>query len=601
MSLLDFLNSDDARLGIGLLAAGGPTTDPNQSGFGQRLAAGMQFADQSRQGKLREDLLRSQMAENSSQEAVRRAQLERQSRMDNYYLGGGFGGGSEQQASGSSTAAMPEGAALKAAVGAPADAPRPAQGKFAEWSKQFNIPEDALVTDYISNGGKGIADMLYKAGRPDIQVSSGYAYDKNSVKPGYLPQLNVSQDGKSTLVQIGQDGLPVVSAPRGAVNTFGDYRRTESSLKPIKVYNPDTGREEYTNEAAVAGGSPDGGAGTLGMRNNNPGNLRPPGQSTGFQQFSTPEQGLQAIDNQLRIYGQRDGINTIRGAISKWAPSNENNTGAYVDRVSKMLGVSPDAKIDLTNPYVRQALSTGILLQENGSQILTGSGGGGRTFAAGPSADEKRVSESRAQFATDVAKNDAAKLESWRSGAEAGNAMLGTAQKLREIEQQGIYSGGGAQAKTAVASMVSGLTGITPKALPGSEAFNAEASNLVLGQIKALGANPSNADRDFIMKTIPQITNSPQAREALVSFMEQKGRQSMTLYKAADAYSRQNNGLGGFDQFGVKAETPEKQSAQPKPTFDSMPSPVQFKGRRIRDTATGKVLESDGLRWKEAQ
>ena len=405
MSLLDFLNSDDARLGIGLLAAGGPTTDPNQSGFGQRLAAGMQFADQSRQGKLREDLLRSQMAENSSQEAVRRAQLERQSRMDNYYLGGGFGGGSEQQASGSSTAAMPEGAALKAAVGAPADAPRPAQGKFAEWSKQFNIPEDALVTDYISNGGKGIADMLYKAGRPDIQVSNGYAYDKNSVKPGYLPQLNVSQDGKSTLVQIGPDGLPVVSAPRGAVNTFGDYRRTESSLKPIKVYNPDTGREEYTNEAAVAGGSPDGGAGTLGMRNNNPGNLRPPGQSTGFQQFSTPEQGLQAIDNQLRIYGQRDGINTIRGAISKWAPSNENNTGAYVDRVSKMLGVSPDAKIDLTNPYVRQALSTGIMLQENGSQILTGGSKGGN-FAAGPSASEQAANEAQKTRAVDTAKAD---------------------------------------------------------------------------------------------------------------------------------------------------------------------------------------------------
>lgn len=561
--LLDFLNSDEARLGVGLLAAGGPTTDPNQSGFGQRLAGALQFGDQSRQTKLREDLLRSQMAENDSQAALRQGQLERQSRMDNYYLGGGFGGGNGR------SSAMPEGAALKAALGAPADTPRPPQGKFAEWAKQFNIPEDALVTDYISNGGKGIADMLYKAGRPDIQVSNGFAYDKNSVKPGYLPQLNVSQDGKSTLVQIGPDGLPVVSAPQGAVGTYGTYQgiqdRSKAKVTPGRPYIGADGRMYPQSQLTeVEGGEQPPATGTLGMRNNNPGNLRPPGQSTGFQQFSTPEQGLQAIDNQLRIYGQRDGINTIRGAISKWAPSNENNTEAYVTRVSKMLGVSPDAKVDLGNPYVRQALSTGIMLHENGSQILTGGGSAPQQRAVEFSPTEKNQQAATGEFIKTTAKNDADKLEAWRTGADAGNAMLGTAQKLRDIEKQGIYSGGGAQAKTAVASMVSGLTGITPKELPGSEAFNAEASNLVLGQIKALGANPSNADREFIMKTIPQITNSPQAREALVNFMEQKGRQSMALYRAADEYAGKNNGLRGFDQFSVKAEAPVTPTAPGK-------------------------------------
>lgn len=445
--ILDFLNSDDARLGVGLLAAGGPTTDPNQSGLGQRLAAGLQFADQSRRGKLQEELLRSQMAENDAQSALRQNQLARQAQMDNYYLGSGFGSGQAAMPQAGTGGGVAEGAALKQAIGAPADAPRPPQGKFAEWSQQFKIPVDALVTDYMSNGGKGIADMLYKAGRPDMQVSNGYAYDKNNVGAGYLPQLNVSQDGKSTLVQIGSDGLPVVSAPRGAVNTFGNYRRTEASLKPIKVFNPDTQREEYTNEADVAGGGAPQSGGTLGMRNNNPGNLRVPGQSTGFQQFGSPEQGLQAIDRQLQIYGQRDGINTIRGAISKWAPPNENNTNAYVDRVSKMLGVSPDAKIDLSNPYVRQAMSTGIMLQENGSQILTG-GGGGRSssgnFAAGPSASETASNEAQKTWAVDTAKADVVR-DTARQATQKLQGQIGAAATLagQLLEQKPTGSGAG--------------------------------------------------------------------------------------------------------------------------------------------------------------
>ena len=85
--LLDFMNTDDAQLGLGLLAAGGPTTTPMS--FGQRIAAGVQQAQASKDGRLRNKLLESQIAENASQDAVRRAQLERQQRQDSYYLGGG--------------------------------------------------------------------------------------------------------------------------------------------------------------------------------------------------------------------------------------------------------------------------------------------------------------------------------------------------------------------------------------------------------------------------------------------------------------------------------------------------------------------------------
>ena len=154
-----------------------------------------------------------------------------------------------------------------------------------------------------------------------------------------------------------------------------------------------------------------------------------------------------------------------------------------------------------------------------------------------------------AAFQGATAKADADQLAAWRDGATAANSALDTVRNLRAAEDKGTFSGGGAQAKTAAASLLYGLTGIQPKGLVGSEQFNAAAATLVLDRIKALGANPSNADRDFIERTVPALQQSPEARRALVDFIESKARGSIDLHRRADAYARANNGLGGFDPF----------------------------------------------------
>ena len=127
----------------------------------------------------------------------------------------------------------------------------PGGGKIKEWSEKLGIPQDAIVADYLQNGGKGIAEMLYRRGTPDMQVTNGYAYDKNKLGAGFMPSLSTSQDGKTSMVRIGQDGLPVVTSPQGALETYNAYQQAAASHKPIKVYNPQTGREEFTSEAAV--------------------------------------------------------------------------------------------------------------------------------------------------------------------------------------------------------------------------------------------------------------------------------------------------------------------------------------------------------------
>ena len=110
---------------------------------------------------------------------------------------------------------------------------------------------------------------------------------------------------------------------------------------------------------------------TINVRNNNPGNLKFAGQAgarpgpmlpdgTQFAVFDTPEAGVAANVNQLRIYGTR-GINTVEKIINTWSPATAHgntpeSTANYIAHVSKALGVAPNQPLDMANPQVLQAI-----------------------------------------------------------------------------------------------------------------------------------------------------------------------------------------------------------------------------------------------------
>lgn len=150
-------------------------------------------------------------------------------------------------------------------------------------------------------------------------------------------------------------------------------------------------------------------------------------------------------------------------------------------------------------------------------------------------------------FDTAMGGSDAELIKDYRTKADAARESLALVKNLRDSIAKGVYSGGGAEAKTAAANMINGLTGITPENLEGSQEFQAEAAKLVLEKIKTLGANPSNADREFIERTVPNLTKSPEARDQLINFVEQKAQQAISLHKSADAYGRSHSGLGGWE------------------------------------------------------
>lgn len=230
----NLFNDPGARLGMSLLAASSPRL--------RGLADVMASQDRAQQQALQQKYLQSQIDENATQNKQREMQMQNamaQQARENSFFGIG---GVQPTTQGAGMIPASSGGAV------------PSGDKFDEWSRQYGIPKDALMVDYLKNGGKGIAEMIAKRGTPDMQVTNGYAYDRNKLGAGFMPSLTTSQDGKSTMTRIGPDGLPVVSAPQGALATYGDYQDAQAARKPIKVFNPATQREEYTNEGAVVRG-----------------------------------------------------------------------------------------------------------------------------------------------------------------------------------------------------------------------------------------------------------------------------------------------------------------------------------------------------------
>lgn len=114
----------------------------------------------------------------------------------------------------------------------------------------------------------------------------------------------------------------------------------------------------------------------LGIRLANPGNiergdpwqgLAPEQPHERFCAFVSPVYGIRAIARTLITYQDKYGIRTIRGAISRWAPSHDrNDTAAYIASVSQRTGFGPDLPLDMHRYGDVRPLAEAIIRHENG-------------------------------------------------------------------------------------------------------------------------------------------------------------------------------------------------------------------------------------------
>lgn len=115
-----------------------------------------------------------------------------------------------------------------------------------------------------------------------------------------------------------------------------------------------------------------------GIRNKNPLNIRIGNTWLGevqqptdleFEQFVSMEYGCRAAFVLLRRYIRRFGRNTIRKIISTWAPSSENNTAKYIEKVSKATGIGADDVIAYEDFKTMVKIVCAMAYVENGEEI----------------------------------------------------------------------------------------------------------------------------------------------------------------------------------------------------------------------------------------
>ena len=267
----------------------------------------------------------------------------------------------------------------------------------------FAIAAIAVTWEFLAIAGAiGAVIVAYEKLKAigDRQKANAVSRDihGNSVQNGhYIGDVGASQgvvshnpDGSSSMTW--QDrALHWVATGKGMGHWEGKGSGIQNSSgvgpgKGSKVdpwFMPSLTKDGSNPDTAISS-SVTGNHGTRATRNNNPGNIkdspfarRQPGYAGSdgtFAIFSSPGAGYAAQVSLLSNY-MAEGRDTLSSIVSKYAPSNENDTAAYISRMSGLTGLNPYAHLkqsDLTT--VASAMDK---IEGFGNTKLGGGGRGG--------------------------------------------------------------------------------------------------------------------------------------------------------------------------------------------------------------------------------
>lgn len=219
MGLLNtFLGNADQTQALGLLGA--QMMAGNTPGG---LLGATQFLGQADERKLRQDLVRAQLAETYAQAEQRKMAVEAarrsQERQDNFLYG--------------DPNAPPASASIPGPGGMGPTAPQGQGGGLIARARQFGIPDDVIQADIAFNGGKKISEILNSRSAPKWENVNGNLVNTNApgFGGGFQPGFSVSSNGQAMAWQPDGRGGLVFGAPPGALPTYNAYQRISEGAK----------------------------------------------------------------------------------------------------------------------------------------------------------------------------------------------------------------------------------------------------------------------------------------------------------------------------------------------------------------------------------
>lgn len=223
--------------------------------------------------------------------------------------------------------------------------------------------------------GRAAIEEYIRAARQSGQVLSDEQISNNAKQASSYDRLKGSIDGLTTSVgDMFAKFLHVDSIADGIDRVTNKFvkmaqqaNEAQTQLKVLRDFDstiftrPNTIQSLVSQSASML---------PIGLRNNNPGNLRSwagAGSNGGFATFPTASDGLTAAAKNLLGYQDKYGINTISGIVNRWAPASDgNNVSSYIGDVSKRTGFGAADRLDMHDPKVLTPLLSSIVSHENG-------------------------------------------------------------------------------------------------------------------------------------------------------------------------------------------------------------------------------------------
>lgn len=282
------------------------------------------------------------------------------------------------------------------------------------------IQTEKNIWDQSHGVGDYLKNFFFKADEfQDAERYKRHLMDDEQVQ-AFLRKKYTKQ--KSVLDDEAEEGVSIV-------DDF-DKKGFEEELARYRAAGSKAPAKPAQTEAPLASGKM-----TRGLRNNNPGNMRPVSRNQAndgaFTIYRTPEEGWGALGKQLKAYANA-GLDNVASIISKYAPSSENNTGAYIQSVtanmSKRLGSDVGAltRLDLSDPRVLKALMQSITEHENFR--------GASQYFEGASFDKEVLAAAQSQWRSKVV-NERDKIPSRGNVVVNQNITINGADNPRAVGQ----------------------------------------------------------------------------------------------------------------------------------------------------------------------
>ncbi|MFC0140349.1 hypothetical protein ACFFJN_09875 [Erwinia mallotivora] len=241
----------------------------------------------------------------------------------------------------------------------------------------------ALLSDgSVKDGLEGVGDLMANGDFTGLSHALGFISSADAAKLRKMQGNKALYDSLTRRERGAVDAGFMTDAVKKRYDSwYGAPNQAEQLRSDLLAVNP-----APPALPAVDGPPPSSGVNprARSVRNNNPWNLRYAGQRNAtpaggnFAAFPSPEDGLLAADRQLQLYASgksraANGIplTTLRSIISVASPNSENNTAQMIRDASRELKISPDQRLNLSDPGERSRVLHALFEREGNNPWST--------------------------------------------------------------------------------------------------------------------------------------------------------------------------------------------------------------------------------------